>query len=91
MATKKVTTATAKDVTAKVTAPVTKTSEKAETTKKAETVKAVAATEPKKIEKEPVKTAAPKTEPVKPTTKEETADACADFLALWTALAFCTA
>ena len=73
MATKKVTTATAKDVTAKVTAPVTKTSEKAETTKKAETVKAVAATEPKKIEKEPVKTAAPKTEPVKPTTKEETA------------------
>ena len=37
----------------------------AETTKKAETVKAVAATEPKKIEKEPVKTAAPKTEPVK--------------------------
>ena len=45
----------------------------AETTKKAETVKAVAATEPKKIEKEPVKTAAPKTEPVKPTTKEETA------------------
>ena len=29
--------------------------------------------EPKKIEKEPVKTAAPKTEPVKPTTKEETA------------------
>lgn len=73
MATKKVTTATAKDVTAKVTAPVTKTSEKAETTKKAETVKAVAATEPKKIEKEPVKTAAPKAEPVKPTTKEETA------------------
>ena len=73
MATKKVTTATTKDVTAKVTAPVTKTSEKAETTKKAETVKAVAATEPKKIEKEPVKTAAPKTEPVKPTTKEETA------------------
>ena len=73
MATKKVTTATAKDVTAKVTAPVTKTSEKAETLKKAETVKAVAATEPKKIEKEPVKTAAPKTEPVKPTTKEETA------------------
>ena len=73
MATKKVTTATAKDVTAKVTAPVTKTSEKAETTKKAETVKAVAATEPKTIEKEPVKTAAPKTEPVKPTTKEETA------------------
>ena len=72
MATKKVTTATTKDVTAKVTAPVTKTSEKAETTKKAETVKAVAATEPKKIEKEPVKTAAPKTEPVKPTTKEET-------------------
>ena len=67
MATKKVTTATTKDVTAKVTAPVTKTSEKAET------VKAVAATEPKKIEKEPVKTAAPKTEPVKPTTKEETA------------------
>ena len=67
MATKKVTTATTKDVTAKVTAPVTKTSEKAETTKKAETVKAVAATEPKKIEKEPVKTAAPKTEPVKPT------------------------
>ena len=63
MATKKVTTATTKDVTA----PVTKTSEKAET------VKAVAATEPKKIEKEPVKTAAPKTEPVKPTTKEETA------------------
>ena len=62
-----------KDVTAKVTAPVTKTSEKAETTNKAETVKAVAATEPKKIEKEPVKTAAPKTEPVKPTTKEETA------------------
>ena len=49
MATKKVTTATTKDVTAKVTAPVTKTSEKAETTKKAETVKAVAATEPKKI------------------------------------------
>ena len=44
MATKKVTTATTKDVTAKVTAPVTKTSEKAETTKKAETVKAVAAT-----------------------------------------------
>ena len=43
MATKKVTTATTKDVTAKVTAPVTKTSEKAETTKKAETVKAVAA------------------------------------------------
>ena len=73
MATKKVTTATAKDVTAKVTAPVTKTSEKAETTKKAETVKAVAATEPKTIEKEPVKTAAPKAEPVKPTTKEETA------------------
>lgn len=73
MATKKVTTATAKDVTAKVTAPVTKTSEKAETTKKAETVKAVAATEPKKIEKEPVKTAAPKAEPVKPTTKEEKA------------------
>lgn len=73
MATKKVTTATAKDVTAKVTVPVTKTSEKAETTKKAETVKAVAATEPKKIEKEPVKTAAPKAEPVKPTTKEETA------------------
>ena len=73
MATKKVTTATTKDVTAKVTAPVTKTSEKAETTKKAETVKAVAATEPKKIEKEPVKTAAPKAEPVKPTTKEETA------------------
>lgn len=73
MATKKVTTATAKDVTAKVTAPVTKTSEKAETMKKAETVKAVAATEPKKIEKEPVKTAAPKAEPVKPTTKEETA------------------
>ena len=35
MATKKVTTATTKDVTAKVTAPVTKTSEKAETTKKA--------------------------------------------------------
>ena len=64
MATKKVTTATTKDVTAKVTAPVTKTSEK---------VKAVAATEPKKIEKEPVKTAAPKAEPVKPTTKEETA------------------
>ena len=62
MATKKVTTATTKDVTAKVTAPVTKTSEKAETTKKAETVKAVAATEPKKIEKEPVKTAAPKTD-----------------------------
>ena len=28
---------------------------------------------PKKIEKEPVKTAAPKAEPVKPTTKEETA------------------
>lgn len=73
MATKKVTTATTKDVTAKVTAPVTKTSEKAETTKKAETVKAVAATEPKKIEKEPVKTAAPKAEPVKPTTKEEIA------------------
>ena len=73
MATKKVTTATTKDVTAKVTAPETKTSEKAETTKKAETVKAVAATEPKKIEKEPVKTAAPKAEPVKPTTKEETA------------------
>ena len=73
MATKKVTTATTKDVTAKVTALVTKTSEKAETTKKAETVKAVAATEPKKIEKEPVKTAAPKAEPVKPTTKEETA------------------
>ena len=73
MATKKVTTATAKDVTAKVTAPVAKTSEKAETTKKAETVKAVAATEPKKIEKEQVKTAAPKAEPVKPTTKEETA------------------
>ena len=36
MATKKVTTATTKDVTAKVTAPVTKTSEKAETVKKAE-------------------------------------------------------
>ena len=35
MATKKVTTATTKDVTAKVTAPETKTSEKAETTKKA--------------------------------------------------------
>lgn len=33
----------------------------------------MAATEPKKIEKEPVKTAAPKAEPVKPTTKEETA------------------
>ena len=73
MATKKATTATAKDVTAKVTAPVAKTSEKAETTKKAETVKAVAATEPKKIEKEQIKTAAPKAEPVKPTTKEETA------------------
>ena len=36
MATKKVTTATTKDVTSKVTAPVTKTSEKGETTKKAE-------------------------------------------------------
>ena len=68
MATKKVTTATAKDVTAKVTAPVTKTSEKAETTKKAETVKAVAATEPMKLGIETVKSAAPKTEPVNPTT-----------------------
>lgn len=64
MATKKVTTATTKDVTAKVTAPVTKTSEKAETTKKAETVKAVAATEPKKIEKK-VEDKAVKTESVK--------------------------
>ena len=80
MATKKVTTATAKDVTAKVTAPVTKTSEKAETTKKAETVKAVAATEPKKIEKEPVKTesvkkaeAETKTAAKKTTTKKTTA------------------
>ena len=74
MATKKVTTATTKDVTAKVTAPVTKTSEKAETTKKAETVKAVAATEPKKIEKEPVKkTAAKKTTTKKTTAKKTTA------------------
>ena len=46
MATKKVTTATTKDVTAKVTAPETKTSEKAETVKKAETVRVVAAAEP---------------------------------------------
>ena len=72
MATKKVTTATTKDVTAKVTAPVTKTSEKAETTKKAETVKAVAATEPKKIEKEPVKTAAAKKTTTKKTTAKKT-------------------
>ena len=74
MATKKVTTATTKDVTAKVTAPETKTSEKAETTKKAETVKAVAATEPKKIEKETEKkVAAPKAEPVNSIVKEEKA------------------
>ena len=74
MATKKVTTATTKDVTAKVTAQETKTSEKAETTKKAETVKAVAATEPKKIEKETEKkVAAPKAEPVNSIVKEEKA------------------
>ena len=74
MATKKVTTATTKDVTAKVTAPETKTSEKAETTKKAETVKAVAAAEPKKIEKETEKkVAAPKAEPVNSIVKEEKA------------------
>lgn len=74
MATKKVTTATTKDVTAKVTAPETKTSEKAETAKKAETVKVVAAAEPKKIEKETEKkVAAPKAEPVNSIVKEEKA------------------
>ena len=74
MATKKVTTATTKDVTAKVTAPETKTSEKAETLKKAETVKVVAAAEPKKIEKETEKkVAAPKAEPVNSIVKEEKA------------------
>lgn len=75
MATKKVTTATTKDVTAKVTAPETKTSEKAET------VKVVAAAEPKKIEKETEKieketekkVAAPKAEPVNSIVKEEKA------------------
>ena len=74
MATKKVTTATTKDVTAKVTAPETKTSEKAETVNKAETVKVVAAAEPKKIEKETEKeVAAPKAEPVNSIVKEEKA------------------
>ena len=74
MATKKVTTATTKDVTAKVTAPETKTSEKAETVKKAETVIVVAAAEPKKIEKETEKkVAAPKAEPVNSIVKEEKA------------------
>ena len=74
MATKKVTTATTKDVTAKVTAPETKTSEKAETGRKAETVKVVAAAEPKKIEKETEKeVAAPKAEPVNSIVKEEKA------------------
>lgn len=74
MATKKVTTATTKDVTAKVTAPETKTSEKAETVKKAEIVKVVAAAEPKKIEKETEKkVAAPKAEPVNSIVKEEKA------------------
>ena len=74
MATKKVTTATTKDVTAKVTAPETKTSEKAETVKKAETVTVVAAAEPKKIEKETEKNvAAPKAEPVNSIVKEEKA------------------
>mgnify|MGYP006909030462 CR=1 FL=1 len=74
MATKKVTTATTKDVTAKVTAPETKTSEKAETVKKAETVRVVAAAEPKKIEKETEKkVAAPKAEPVNSIVKEEKA------------------
>ena len=74
MATKKVTTATTKDVTAKVTAPETKTSEKAETVRKAETVKVVAAAEPKKIEKETEKkVAAPKAEPVNSIVKEEKA------------------
>ena len=74
MATKKVTTATTKDVTAKVTAPETKTSEKAETVKKAETVEVVAAAEPKKIEKETEKkVAAPKAEPVNSIVKEEKA------------------
>lgn len=74
MATKKVTTATTKDVTAKVTAPETKTSEKAETVKRAETVKVVAAAEPKKIEKETEKkVAAPKAEPVNSIVKEEKA------------------
>ena len=74
MATKKVTTATTKDVTAKVTAPETKTSEKAEPVKKAETVKVVAAAEPKKIEKETEKeVAAPKAEPVNSIVKEEKA------------------
>ena len=74
MATKKVTTATTKDVTAKVTAPETKTSEKSETVKKAETVKVVAAAEPKKIEKETEKeVAAPKAEPVNSIVKEEKA------------------
>lgn len=74
MATKKVTTATTKDVTAKVTAPETKTSEKAETVKKTETVKVVAAAEPKKIEKETEKkVAAPKAEPVNSIVKEEKA------------------
>ena len=74
MATKKVTTATTKDVTAKVTAPETKTSEKAETVKKAETVNVVAAAEPKKIEKETEKkVAAPKAEPVNSIVKEEKA------------------
>ena len=74
MATKKVTTATTKDVTAKVTAPETKTSERAETVKKAETVKVVAAAEPKKIEKETEKkVAAPKAEPVNSIVKEEKA------------------
>ena len=52
MATKKVTTATTKDVTAKVTAPETKTSEKADTVKKAETFNLVASSEPKKIDNE---------------------------------------
>ena len=68
MAKKKVTTATTKDVTAKVTAP------EAETVKKAETVKVVAAAEPKKIEKETEKkVAAPKAEPVNSIVKEEKA------------------
>ena len=76
MATKKVTTATTKDVTAKVTALETKTSEKAETVKKAETVMVVAAAEPKKIEKETEKkVAAPKAEPVNSIVKEEKAKA----------------
>ena len=57
---KKVTTATTKDVTAKVTATSDEDIRKSRDTKKAETVKAVAATEPKKIEKEPVKNSSSK-------------------------------